>query len=165
MRRNPPTPAEPLAVSALVHPGRAMVPHLKRARPELLRVVEGAVVDFPLPTLDPGTRRWAATCWPDPEQPGGWRRALWWPSPWHRGFLPVGLNFADVIEFGSDVALRRRWPLRARWVPVRWYGVLLEDSEQGLVAHGPYPDPSSALSAADELRVTLACRRVWRRPL
>lgn len=122
--------------------------------PHLLRVVEGAVIDFPAPILHPHAQRRVATCWPDPDQPGGWGRALWWDSPHGRGYLPVALDYADVVEFAADVPLRRRW--KRRWAPVRWYGVVVNVTRRGLVVFGPYPNPSAAKAAGDELRSTLA---------
>ena len=100
------------------------LPPLPEPAPHLLRVLEGAVIDFPAPVLRPDAQRWAATCWPDPTQPGGWGRAMWWPSPYHRGYVPVALDYADVVEFGADIPIRHR--RITRWVPVRWYGVVIE---------------------------------------
>jgi hypothetical protein len=133
-------PADPtaLAIPPLPDPGLT-----------ILRVLEGAVIDFPAPVLHPTARLWAATCWPDPRQPGGWGRALWWPSPYHRGYLPVALAFADIIEFGADIPIERR--RKTRWVPVRWHGIAIEQRVDLLVAFGPYSDPSVAVSDAHEL--------------
>lgn len=130
------------------------LPPLPEPGPHLLRVLEGAVVDFPAPVLHREARQWAATCWPDAAQPGGWARALWWTSPYGRGYLPVALDYADVVEFAADIPVRQRWT--TRWWPVRWYGVVVEESPRGLVVYGPYPNPGAAKGVADELRCTLA---------
>lgn len=139
------------------------LPPLPAPGPHWLNVLEGAVVDFPTPVLHPAARRWAATCWPDPTKPGGWGRALWWPSPYHRGWQPVELVYAAAVEFAADVPTRRgrrRW-----WTPVRWYGVLLQDTPSELVLWGPYPSPAAASTTADELRAMAAYDRVVpRRP-
>jgi hypothetical protein len=139
------------------------LPPLPDAAPNLLRVLEGAVIDFPAPVLHPDARRWAATCWPDPTQPGGWGRAFWWPSPYHRGYVPVALDYADVVEFGADIPTGRG--RTTRWVPVRWYGVVVERTPQRLTVHGPHPSPAAAMASADELRHTIAYHhfaRAWR---
>ncbi|MDP9386852.1 MAG: hypothetical protein M3Q48_02710 [Actinomycetota bacterium] len=129
------------------------LPPLPAPGPHLLRVLEGAVIDFPAPVLHPRVQRWAATCWPDDAQPGGWGRALWWTSPYSRGFLPVALDYADVVEFAADIPVRR-WGT-TRWWP-RWYGVVVEETPRGLVVYGPYPHPGAAKAVGDELRSTLA---------
>jgi hypothetical protein len=131
------------------------LPPLPPPGPRLLRVLEGAVLDFPAPTLHPEALHWAATWWPDPTEPSGWSRALWWPSPYHlRGLVPVELAYADVIEFGADfpVVTDKR---AVTWTPVRWYGLVLEDTARGMVVHGPYPTPAAAETVADELRRAL----------
>ncbi|MBW3641874.1 MAG: hypothetical protein KY447_03065, partial [Actinobacteria bacterium] len=102
-----------------------------------------------------------ATCWPDPGQPGGWGRALWWSSPYSRGYLPVALDYADVVEFAADIPVRRWWS--TQWWPVRWYGVVVEDTRRGLVVYGPYPTPDAAQRIGDELRCTLAYHYSTRR--
>jgi hypothetical protein len=130
------------------------LPPLPDAAPNLLRVLEGAVIDFPAPVLHPDARRWAATCWPDPTQPGGWGRAIWWPSPYHRGYVPVALDYADVVEFGADIPSRRG--RTTRWVPVRWYGLVIERTAHFLIVHGPHSAPPAAKAVADELRGTIA---------
>jgi hypothetical protein len=130
------------------------LPPLPGAAPNLLRILEGAVIDFPAPVLHPDARRWAATCWPDPTQTGGWGRAIWWPSPYHRGYVPVALDYADVVEFGADIpTLQGR---TTRWVPVRWYGLIVERNPHRLMVHGPHPNPGAAQGIADELRKTIA---------
>ena len=135
-------------------PAEIPLPPLPEPGPHLLRVLEGAVIDFPAPILHPQAQRWAATCWPDPAQPEGWGRALWWTSPYGRGYLPVALDYADVVEFATDIPVRRRWT--TRWWPVRWYGVVVEDTPRGLVVYGPYPNPAAAKGIGDELRCMLA---------
>ena len=145
----------------LRRPVEITLPPLPEPGPHLLRVLDGAVIDFPAPVLHPQAQRWAATCWPDPVEPCGWGRALWWPSPYSRGYLPVALDYADVVEFAADVPVRRRWTLR--WCPVRWYGVVVEDTPSGLVVYGPYPNPAAAKGIADELRCTLASHYMARR--
>ena len=139
------------------------LPPMPDAAPNLLRVLEGAVIDFPAPVLHPEARPWAATCWPDPTQPGGWGRAIWWPSPYHRGYVPVALDYADVVEFGADIPTRRG--RTTRWVPVRWYGLVVERTPQTLIVHGPYPNPAAAKAIGDELRQTVAFHHLaWLRP-
>lgn len=146
--------ASPPALLGPRRSGEITLPPLPDPGPHLLRVLEGAVIDFPAPILHPQAERWAATCWSDPAQPGEWGRALWWPSPYGRGYLPVALDYADVVEFAADIPVRRRWT--TRWCPVRWYGVVVEDSPHGLVVYGPYPNPAAANGIADELRLSLA---------
>ena len=131
------------------------LPSLPEPRPRLLRVLEGAVIDFPAPVPRPDARRWAATLWPDPTQPGGWGRAIWWPSPYHRGYIPVGLDYADVVEFGADIPIKYR--RTSRWISVRWYGVVIQQVRDRLIMHGPHPSPGVANTVAGELRETLAC--------
>jgi hypothetical protein len=79
---------------------------------------------------------------------------MWWPSPYHRGYVPVALDYADVVEFGADIPTGRG--RTTRWVPVRWYGVLVERTPHRLIVHGPYPNPSSSKAVADQLRSTVA---------
>ncbi len=135
------------------------VPPLPPPGPHLLRVLEGEVIDFPAPVLHPDARRWAATCWPDVDQPGRWGRALWWPSSYHRpGYLPVALAYADVVEFAADIPIKRR--RKILWLPVRWYGLVLEKNERAFVVYGPYPTPAAANAVAGELRSMLAHYRV-----
>jgi hypothetical protein len=145
---------DPTTSSRRRRPSPISLPPLPEPAPHLLRVLEGAVIDFPAPVLHPDARRWAATCWPDPTQPDGWGRAVWWPSPYHRGYVPVALDYADVIEFGADLRTRHRGTLR--WVPVRWYGLVIERGAQRLIAHGPYPSLRSAKAVADEICETIA---------
>lgn len=127
-------------------------------RPHMLRVLDGAVLDSPVPLLHPDARCWVATCWPDSAAPGGWARVLWWTSPYHRGLLPVALSYADVVEFAADVPVRRRW--RTHWRPVRWYGLVLQESEREMLVYGPYDSAADALLVSDELRGTLAYHRL-----
>jgi len=120
----------------------------------VLRLLEGAVIDFPAPVLRSDAHLWAATCWPDPTQPGGWGRALWWPSPYHRGYVPVALDYADVVEFGADIPVAHR--RTTRWIPIRWYGLVIEQARGGLIVHGPYPSATAAKVTADDIRDTIA---------
>jgi hypothetical protein len=133
---------------------KATTPAAPPPRPTLLRMQDGAVIDFPVPVLSPDARRWAATVWPDPSQPEGWGRALWWAHPWRAGYQPVALAYSDVIEFGVDVPVRGR--ARRRFFAVRWYGVLLGQRPGGLLVHGPHPTATAAHRTADELRATIA---------
>ncbi len=133
---------------------KATPPSLPPPRPTLLRVQDGAVIDFPVQVLASDAHRWAATVWRDARQPGGWGRALWWPHPWRSGYQPVALAYSDVIEFGADVPVRTRG--RRGFVPVRWYGVVLGERPGGLLVHGPHPTATSALQTADELCATIA---------
>jgi hypothetical protein len=120
----------------------------------MLRILEGAVIDFPAPVLHPRAYLWVATCWPDSRQPGGWGRALWWASPYHPGYVPVALAPGDVIEFGADIPIRR-W-CRIRWVPVRRYGSALFLSRDELLVYGPYSNPVGAASVTGQLLDALA---------
>jgi hypothetical protein len=133
-------------------------PPLPPPSPTMLRISShGAVIDFPAPVLRPDARCWAATCWPDPAQPGGWGRALWWvPELCRPGYQPVALEYSDIIEFGADlpVGTGRKTTL----LPIRWYGVLLSRSRYELIAHGPHPTPDAAQRVAHEMRSTLAYR-------
>jgi hypothetical protein len=126
--------------------------------PTMLRLsADGNVIDFPAPVLRPDALCWAATCWPDPSQPGGWGRALWWgPQPGRPGYQPVALEYSDVIEFGADLPLRA--DRNARSLPVRWYGILLSRSPHELIAHGPHQTPDQAQRVAQQLRSCLAYR-------
>ncbi len=157
---HPLMPSRPRAIAnrAVPHrprrPAEITLPPLPEPRPHLLRVLEGAVIDFPAPVLHPQAQRWAATCWPDAGQPGGWGRALWWSSPYSRGYFPVALDYADIVEFAADIPIRHWWA--TRWWPVRWYGVVVQDTPRGLVVYGPYPTPDAAQRIGDELRCTLA---------
>jgi hypothetical protein len=144
-----PTPARPGSEVSL--------PPLPEPAPHLLRVLEGAVIDFPAPVLHPDARRWAATCWPDPTQPGGWGRAIWWPSPYHRGWLPVALDYADVVEFGADIPIRHG----RRWVPVRWYGIVIQRSTRQLIVYGPVSTPLMASAVAEDLKAAIAHHEAW----
>jgi hypothetical protein len=137
-----------------IHPKAVSLPPLPAPCPRLLRILEGAVIDFPAPVLRSDAQRWAATCWPDPTQPGGWGRATWWPSPYHRGLVPVALDYADIIEFGADIPIRSRRAVR--WLPVRWYGVVIGRTPAALVVHGPHPTPAVIAGVAEELRDTVA---------
>jgi hypothetical protein len=130
------------------------VPPLPAPGPNLLRILDGAVVDFPAPVLRPDVHRWAATCWVDPTEPGGWGRAVWWPSPYGRGYVPVALDYADVVEFGADIPIRQG--RATAWLPVRWYGIIVERAERWLIVHGPHLGPGSAKAVADDLRATVA---------
>jgi len=82
----------------------------------VLRIIEGAVVDTPVPILHENARIWAATCWRDTHHPSSWPRALWWPSPYHRGWLPIAIEPGRLIEFRADIPAgrirRRRHPVR-----------------------------------------------------
>jgi hypothetical protein len=133
-------------------------PPLPPPAPTMLRIsTDGAVIDFPAPVLRPDAHRWAATCWPDPAQPGGWGRALWWgPQPGRPGYQPVALEYSDIIEFGADLPLGTG--RRARSLPIRWYGILLSRSSYELIAHGPHATPDDAQRVATELRSCLAYR-------
>jgi len=151
-------PAPPMAGANERRPTTISLPPLPEAAPHLLRVLEGAVIDFPAPVLHPDAQRWAATCWPDPTQPGGWGRAMWWPSPYHRGYVPVALDYADIVEFGADIPIRTQ--RTTRWVPVRWYGMVIERSRERIVVHGPHPSPHAANGIAVELCDSLAYHRI-----
>lgn len=139
------------------------LPPLPEPGPHLLRVLEGAVVDFLAPVLSPDARCWVATCWPDATVPGGWARAAWWPPPYHgRGYVPVASAYADVVEFAADVPFRTGWwQRRTQWLPVRWYGVVLEDGPDAMLVYGPYPTPDAALAVTDQLRATFARHRTF----
>jgi hypothetical protein len=128
--------------------------------PVMLRIsTDGAVIDFPAPVLRRDARCWAATCWPDPTQPGGWGRALWWgPIAGRPGYQPVALNFSDIIEFGADLPVGSG--RKATVVAVRWYGILLSRSRYELVAHGPHATPDDAQRVGQELRSSLAYRLI-----
>jgi hypothetical protein len=144
----PPAPSTTAPIAR--RPSAISLPPLPEAAPHLLRVLEGAVIDFPAPILHPEARRWAATCWPDPTQPCGWGRAVWWPSPYHRGYVPVALDYADIVEFGADIPTPHR--RATRWIPVRWYGIVIERTAQRLIAHGPYANHALAEAVAAEMR-------------
>lgn len=141
----PPTPARP-----------PMPP----PAPTMLRIAtDGAVIDFPAPVLRPDARCFAATCWPDPTQPGGWGRAVWWgPTSWRPGYQPVALEYSDIIEFGADLPVGRG--RKITWLPIRWYGIMLNCSPSELVAHGPHPSAADAYRVAAELRSSLAYRLI-----
>jgi hypothetical protein len=126
--------------------------------PTMLRVsTDGKVIDFPAPILRPDARCWAATCWPDPTQPGGWGRALWWgPQVGRPGYQPVALEYSDIIEFGADLITGSG--RKARNVAVRWYGILLSTSRYELIAHGPHASADAAHRVAQDLRSALAYR-------
>jgi hypothetical protein len=132
----------------------ACVPFSPMRRAHMLRVVEGVVIDSPVPTRQPDAQEWAATCRLDAAAPDGWSRTLWWESPTHRGWLPVDLDHFDVVEFAADVPLRRRWR-RMRWLPVRWCGVALGEVPLGVVVYGPYPTLDAARADTERLRFTL----------
>jgi hypothetical protein len=126
----------------------------------MLRVLfDGTVIDFPAPILRPDARCWAATLWPDPTQPGGWGRALWWDAGLVRpAYRPVALQYSDIIEFGADLPVGSG--RHATIFPVRWYGIMLSRSQWELVAHGPHPTPEAAQRVAQELRSSLAYRLI-----
>lgn len=135
------------------------LPPLPEPAPNLLRILEGAVIDFPAPILHPDAQRWAATCWPDPTQPAGWGRALWWPSPYHRGYVPVALDYADVVEFGADTPIMHRRTIR--WLPVRWYGIVIERTPPRLIVYGPMSSPLLAGAVAEDLKAAIAHHSMW----
>jgi hypothetical protein len=134
------------------------LPPLPAPAPTMLRIsTDRTVIDFPVPVLRPDARCWAATCWPDPTQPGGWGRAFWWgPQPGRPGYQPVALEYSDIIEFGADLPVGRG--RGTKFLPVRWYGILLSTSRYELIAHGPHLTPEAASRVAQELRSSLAYR-------
>lgn len=133
-------------------------PPMPPPAPTMLRISgDGTVIDFPAPILRPDARCWAATCWPDPAQPGGWGRALWWDVRMGRpGYQPVALQYSDIIEFGADLPVGTG--RKATVLPIRWYGIMLSRSRWELVAHGPHHSPDDAQRVAEELRSCLAYR-------
>jgi len=77
--------------------------------------------------------------------------------------VPVALDYADVVEFGADIPTMIR--RTTRWVPVRWYGIVIDRTPQRLIVHGPDPNPAAARAVANELRDTVAAHyvaRTWR---
>lgn len=142
------------------HPPPPSLPPMPPPAPTMLRLsADGTVIDFPAPILRPDARCFAATCWPDPTQPGGWGRALWWgPTGWRPGYQPIGLEYSDIIEFGADLPVGRG--RKATVVPVRWYGIMLNRDQWHLVAHGPHPSAVDAYRVAQELRSHLAYRLI-----
>jgi hypothetical protein len=143
------------------HPEAApSLPPMPPPVPQMLRIsTDGTVIDFPAPVLRPDARCWAATCWPDPAQPGGWGRAVWWPPVAGRpGYQPVALNFSDIVEFGADLPVRSG--RKTTVLPVRWYGIMLSQSRYELIVHGPHPTPDTAQRVAHDLRSSLAYRLI-----
>jgi hypothetical protein len=136
-RRSRQLPGAPPTSMREDHESPVSLPPLPEPRPRMLRVLEGAVIDFPAPILRADANRWAATLWRDFTKPAGWGRAIWWPSPYHRGYIPVGLDYADIIEFGADIPVKQG--RTTRWIPVRWYGIVIERAKQHLILHGPHP--------------------------
>ena len=136
------------------------LPPMPPPSPVMLRFDrDGAVIDFPAPVLAPDAQRWAATCWPDATQPGGWARAMWWDVRYGRpGFQPVALEYSDIVEFGAD--LPHGNGRRAVLIPVRWYGIMLSRSRFELVVHGPHPSADAAAQVARDLRSALAYRLI-----
>jgi hypothetical protein len=103
------------------------------------RTPVGIVIDTPIPM----TAGWLAALWPDPTEPGGWRRLVWEAdTSTGRGWLiPERLGYADVVEFGSD-------PTGAQ----RWYGIVERyEPGQWLTLQGPFPTPADAYVAAGRL--------------
>jgi hypothetical protein len=123
-------------------------------RAQLLRVLEGVVIDSPIVEPHDDARQWAATCRPDAAAADGWTRTLWWESATHRGWLPVDLYHFDVVEFAADVPIRRRWR-RTRLQPVRWCGVAIEEAPLGLIVYRPYPTLDRARADSSMLRAAL----------
>ena len=71
-----------------------------------LRLVDGVLLDFPLP-VSAGARCWVATVWPDHRSSAGWS-ALPWPLDvaGGRGWRwPPRIAVGDVIEFGATVVV------------------------------------------------------------
>lgn len=99
-----------------------------------LRVVEGAVIDFPVPIPPGAAMIWAATWWGDDRYPDGWASALWWPSPYHQGLVPVALQVGRHVDIG--VAVHQPRLLRRRQETYRWFGVAVHRSATEILVAG-----------------------------
>ena len=113
--------------------------HLGRHR---LRAPNGAIIDLPLAAARTA-QIWVATIWPDPDQPAGWARQLWNPTPNRRGWqLPRELAAGDVIEFGAD----------SPDSIVPWYGIMDSyEVDRWATLQGPYDHPAAAHDEAQRL--------------
>ena len=99
-----------------------------------LRVVEGAIIDFPIPIPPGATTIWAATRWPNNRHPDGWASALWWPSPYHQGLVPVALQLGRYVDVG--VSVHRPWFRWRRQETYRWFGVAVHRSATEILVAG-----------------------------
>jgi hypothetical protein len=142
MARDPDAPhvLQPPASSAFVPPPPTH--DWSRFGRHRFRAPDAVVVDVPV-RVEPASRLWIATLWPDPRRPDQWTRLQWWPDLVLHGWSLPSLSAAgDVVEFGADVQDR----------PVRWYGVLdAYEVDRWLTVQGPYADPVSARADAQRL--------------
>ncbi|GAC1373526.1 MAG: hypothetical protein NVSMB4_00100 [Acidimicrobiales bacterium] len=99
-----------------------------------LRVVEGAVIDVPIPIPPGAAMIWATTWWADHRCPDGWASALWWPSPYHQGLVPVALQVGRYVDIGVSVHQPRF--LRRRQQTYRWFGVAVHRSATEILVVG-----------------------------
>ena len=106
------------------------------ATPDLmrLRVVEGAVTDVPIPIPPGAAMIWAATWWADDRYPDGWTNALWWPSPYHQGLVPVALQVGRYVDIAVSVHQPR--VLRRRQETYRWFGLAVHRSATEILLAG-----------------------------
>ena len=107
----------------------------------VLRLVDGVLLDFPIPTA-PGSRCWVATIWPDARTRLGWSGVQWQPALAHgRGWLsPPRIAVGDIVEYGIET--RGRW---RRSSTTRSFGVIVDyDGTWLLSIRGPYCDPVAA---------------------
>lgn len=99
-----------------------------------LRVVQGAVINFPIPIPNGTAMIWAATWWADNRRTDGWASALWWPSPYHQGLVPVALQVGRYVDIGISVHQPR--VLRRRQATYRWFGVAVQRSATEILVAG-----------------------------
>ena len=100
-----------------------------------LRVVEGAVIDVPIPIPPGAAMIWATTWWADNRCPDGWASALWWPSPYHQGLVPVALQVGRYVDIGV-VSVHLPRVLWRRQQTYRWFGVAVHRSATEILVVG-----------------------------
>lgn len=110
-----------------------------------IKIENGAMLDAPVYNAHRNTKNWMAQITLDPKAPGGIARKFCAKARGDYYYVIDGVKVGDAVEFGADY-----YTYGGRKQPERWYGVVVELTEEEIVFERA-ADARAAIELAKEI--------------